>query len=189
VLVAVAAAPAHAQGVVQGVIMFGSASAREDVLVPLAFTGPQLELGARYGFATGPHRLESELTAGIGVLYTRFEQQAEQLSHGLMLGYARTLDEASGRGLALGGVLRWRDELSYLESWDDAHGYWLSTLTLGPLVLHELQPLSWLAVEGRGERTGASARAAFWWSRTASSCSKPTWSIRRTGTAPATSSR
>jgi hypothetical protein len=113
--------------VVQAWGTLGSTSARDDLLVPLGFTGPAIGLGARYSLAAGRQRAEAELQLGIGLLHNRFDHQAEQLSHGLAAGYRYTL----ANGSELGGIVRWHDELSYLESWDDAHGYWLSQLVVG----------------------------------------------------------
>jgi hypothetical protein len=133
--------------VLDGMLGVGQSSARDDLLIPLAFTGPAVGLGARYALAAGPHRAEAELQLGIGVLQTRFHQQAEQLSHGLAVGYRREL----ASGFELGGIVRWHDELSYLESWDDAHGYWLSQLVLGASARHVATLASRLVLETRAE--------------------------------------
>jgi hypothetical protein len=147
----VAAAPAHADQVLQAGLSLTSASVREDLLVPLAFTGPRLDLSARYAVLSGPHRIESELLLGVGLLENRFDHGAVQLSHGLGLGYLYELSEDPARRFALGSIVRWHDELSYLYSWDDAHASWLSTLTLGVLARHELQLAGAVAIESRGE--------------------------------------
>ena len=141
---------AAAQGqahVVQGWATLGSTSARDDLLVPLAFTGPAVGLGARYSLAAGRQRADVELQLGIGLLHNRFDHQAEQLAHGLAAGYRYTLPNGS----ELGGIARWHDELSYLESWDDAHGYWLSQLVVGATARDTRMLSSAMALETRAE--------------------------------------
>jgi hypothetical protein len=150
-LLATASAPVHAEHVLQAGLGLTSTSVREDLLAPLAFTGPKLDLSARYAVLARPHRIESELLLGIGMLENRFDHGAAQLSHGLALSYLHELSEDPARRFALGGIVRWHDELSYLYSWDDAHAWWLSTLTLGVLARHELQLGGAVALESRGE--------------------------------------
>ncbi len=118
-------------------------STRDDTLVPLAFTGPALALGARYGYAARRHAFDAELRAGFGVLWNRFGHVAAQIFHGLSAGYAYALSDGAQR-LALGGALRFDTDVAYLASWDDAHGYWLSALSLWPYV-HDARPLGGFA--------------------------------------------
>jgi hypothetical protein len=132
-------------------LTLGSASARDDTLVPIAFTGPFVSLGARYALIGEVHSFEAELNLGLGVLVNRFDDIAAHFGHTLAAGYLYAFDRGPSSRSAVGAVLRARSEISYLASWDDAHGYWLATLAIGP-ALQLARPLGrgvWL--EGRGE--------------------------------------
>jgi hypothetical protein len=144
-------AAAETAHVLQAVATLGSESARDDLLVPLAFTGPALGLGSRYRVGFGISALEAELELGIGVLTNRFDHEAEQLSHGLALGYSRAIKESTTEQTELAAIVRWQDELSYFESWDDAHGYWFSTLMLAPAIRDSRALSSGLQLESRAE--------------------------------------
>jgi hypothetical protein len=153
-------ARAQTDHVLQAVATLGSASARDDLLVPLAFTGPGLGLGSRYRLGFGTNAIEAELGLGLALLTNRFEHEAEQLSHGLAVGYSRVIAPNGGQRTELAAIVRWQDELTYFESWDDAHGYWLSSLVLAPAVRDSRALSSALVLESRAEVAllGISAR-------------------------------
>jgi hypothetical protein len=111
----------------------GVASVRDDVLVPLAFTGPALELDLRYGRSAGATQGELGLRGGLALLRDRFGHDAANL-HGEL---GATVLRAVAGGWRVGGVSRLQQDLAYLYKWDDAHGYWLTAWTIGPAVARE----------------------------------------------------
>jgi len=113
-------------------VAIDSLSVREDGLVPLAFTGPALALGARYGVALQRHVFDAQLDLGFGMLFNRFGHMAAQIEHGLALGYGYDLCEEPASVIAPGAALRTDTNVAYLASWDDAHGYWLASVGLWP---------------------------------------------------------
>jgi hypothetical protein len=115
-------------------LVAGSTSARDDTLTPLAFTGPTSGLALRYARRLGPGWVEGDARGELGVLFNRFGHQAFQLHYELGGAYLQPVARLTEGAVALGGVARAINDLSYLASWDDAHGYWLAAATLGPAV-------------------------------------------------------
>jgi len=113
-------------------LALGSHSVRDDVLVPLASTGPTLT--ARTGFAVsrGPHLASLSFDGGLGVLFDTYDHRAWHVSHSFALAYLRWLTEKASPRWSVGASGRLTTDNSYFEDWDDAHGYWLATLMIGP---------------------------------------------------------
>jgi hypothetical protein len=105
---------------------------REDLLVPLSFSGPGIRLGGFYQGAVGPGLLEARLELGLRLLENRFGHEAYGLDHGLAVAWVLPVVAGDRLRLALGPAVAWETRLTYLESWDDAHGYWLGARWLGP---------------------------------------------------------
>ncbi|HEX2880834.1 MAG TPA: hypothetical protein VHO25_14985 [Polyangiaceae bacterium] len=115
----------------------GIASFREDLLVPLAFSGPGIHLGVSYELRGSQHGFQADLSLGAAYAWNRFEHAALGLNHELGLGYIHLLDRGESCAWWLGAELRDETHLHFIESWDDAHGYWLASWSLGPIVEHE----------------------------------------------------
>lgn len=122
--------------VIEGAVVVTSASARDDLLVPLASTGSGLSLLGRYRLGIDSERVEAELALGAAVMFDRFDNAALQLPYSFALAYAHVVQRSPVTMTQLGATLRWQTDLSYFEAWDDAHGYWLSMIALGPHVRH-----------------------------------------------------
>jgi hypothetical protein len=129
----------------------GLASFREDLLVPLAFSGFGTQLGVDYELRGKQQSFEADLTLGAAYALNRFEHQALGLNHDIGLGYVRVLDRTDVCEWWLGAGLREQTHLQLIESWDDAHGYWIATWALGPIVHHERQLWSRGWLEARTE--------------------------------------
>lgn len=154
VIAVCSAAPlgARAQShVVEAGLAVTSASARDDLLVPLTSTGSGLGLLGRYRLGIGSERFEAELALGAAVMFDRFDNPAIQLPYSVALAYAHVMQRSRTTMTQLGATLRWQTEISYFEAWDDAHGYWLSLLALGPSLRHAYSLASNLALESRAE--------------------------------------
>ena len=137
--------------VVEAGLPITSASARDDLLVPLASTGGGVGLLGRYRLGIDSERVEAELALGAAVLFDRFDNAAVQLPYSFALAYAHVVQRSGLTMTQLGVTLRWQTELSYFEAWDDAHGYWLSMLALGPNLRHAYGVARHVTLETRAE--------------------------------------
>jgi hypothetical protein len=126
-------APAH---VLEARLGVGSLSVREDLLVPYAFTGPDVRTLAGYTLRTGPDALAVALDFGLAPVFTRASDFGVVVHHGLEAGYLRRALTRPAHQLEVGPLLRFNHELALLDSWDDAHGYWLDVLMLGFALRH-----------------------------------------------------
>jgi hypothetical protein len=144
------ALPLRAQKLTQRVesrLGLGSLSMREDLLVPYAFTGPALAFGAGYGLMKGAHGLDLSLDFGMAPAWTRAGDPGLHARYALGAAYNVLIYARARRSSWLGAVARFNHELASLVSWDDAHGYWLDALMVGPALRHTEQPWPGLALE------------------------------------------
>jgi hypothetical protein len=107
-------------------------SVREDLLVPLTFSGAGPDLGASYRGLLGPGRLDVGLEAGASLVANRFGHLGVTFDHALDVGYLLPVGEAGAWRFDAGPVVGENSDSLALESWDDAHGYWLGLGWLGP---------------------------------------------------------
>lgn len=105
---------------------------REDLLVPLAFAGPGLEIGFGYRGWVGPGVLAARADWGLVAVFNRFGHPGITMTYGAEATWTLTVFRALDWHLALGPALVWDSRMSLLISWDDAHGYWLGSQWLGP---------------------------------------------------------
>lgn len=122
--------------VLEAAIPISSASARDDLLVPVAATGLLLGLASRYRLGLASERFEAELGLSAAIMFDHYGNAAVQIPHTLALGYAHVVQRSASALMMLGVNARWSTEISYFAAWDDAHGYWLSMLALGPTMRH-----------------------------------------------------
>jgi hypothetical protein len=123
----------------------GYRSARDDLIVPLASSGPSLGFGARFIGKAGPGLLDTGIRFEFGALFDRYAHPAAGVMHALRLGYlpiAARPTAPSDWSLALGPVLVWETDVLWLRNWDDAHAYWMGRRYLG------LAVRSWRALGG-----------------------------------------
>jgi hypothetical protein len=105
---------------------------REDLLVPLTFSGGGPDIGAAYRGLLGPGLLDARFEIGAALVSNRFGQLGLTLHHALAAAYRLPLPGASAWRFALGGVIGESSDSLALASWDDAHGYWVGLGWLGP---------------------------------------------------------
>jgi hypothetical protein len=102
---------------------------REDLLVPLTFSGGGPALGASYRGLHGPGLLDARMEIAAALVSNRFGHLGLTTHHALAAAYRLPLP---GAGFALGVVVGESSDSLALESWDDAHGYWVGLTYLGP---------------------------------------------------------
>jgi hypothetical protein len=110
----------------------GFRSARDDLIVPLASSGPSLGFNERFLAALGPGLLDTGIRFQMGALFDRYGHPAASIFHALRLAYLPVaLSRPNAWSLALGPALVWETDVLWLRNWDDAHAYWLGRRYLG----------------------------------------------------------
>jgi hypothetical protein len=117
--------------VVAGVGLRGDA-VREDLLVPLTFSGPGLRVMLAYRGLVGRGVLAVSGDVGLSVLWNRYGHMGASLDHNLDAAWTWRVFRALGWHLELGPEIALDSRLNYIVSWDDAHAYWLGSQWLGP---------------------------------------------------------
>lgn len=125
----------------------GSLSVRDDLLVPYAFTGPALAIAGAYALMKGPHVFDVALDFGTAPAWTRAGDPGLQTRYALAAMYNVAVHAGPRRSTWAGAFVRFSHDLAYLLSWDDAHGYWLDALMVGPALRHTEQPWRGVALE------------------------------------------
>lgn len=106
-------------------------SARDDLLVPLTFSGAGPALGATYQGLVGSGTLDARLALGVSVVANRFGHEGLTLAHALAVGYLLPVHGTEAWRFGAGAVLGESSDSLALDSWDDTHGYWLGVCYLG----------------------------------------------------------
>lgn len=120
----------------------GFRTARDDLIVPLASSGPTLGFGERFLGALGPGLLDTSIRVQLGALFDRSGHPAASIFHALRLAYLPVvMSRPSAWSLALGPALVWETDVLWFRTWDDAHAYWLGRRYLG-LSARAWRPLS-----------------------------------------------
>ena len=109
---------------------------REDLVVPLTFSGPGGRLLLGYRGWLGPGLLTARLDSGFAVLFNRYGHIAATLDYSAEVAWTACFRRGMGWHLSLGPVLALDSRVNYLYAWDDAHGYWLGSQWLGPALRH-----------------------------------------------------
>lgn len=113
----------------------GIASYREDLVVPLGFHGPGLSLGSTYTRHGERDLIHVIFAFSGGYLKNRYSHEAYVMRFGLRPSWLRNLARHDGLGDIWGGVsLPIQMNNLFLESWDDAHLYWLTAYSLAPAI-------------------------------------------------------
>jgi len=154
----VLAEPLHQR--IEGRFSAGVLSVRDDLLVPYAFTGPELNLGASYGLWRDRHAFELRIEAGSAGIWTRAKEPGIYVHYEISASFSECAYADARRALWIGALLRAGHELAYLAAWDDAHGYWLDAIMLGPSLLHAERLSAGLVLELSGDLSliGAATR-------------------------------
>lgn len=106
-------------------------SVRDDLLVPLAFSGPGAAFGVGLVVPLGPGTLVSRAGFGFAVVFDRLGFFGGALRYGADVSWLVPLGSS---GVDLGLTLALDTRVNYFYRWDDAHSYWLGTQWLGPAV-------------------------------------------------------
>jgi hypothetical protein len=107
-------------------------SVREDLVVPLTFSGPGVRLLAGYRGEIGPGLLAVDGAVGFAFLFNRYGHQAAAIDHDVDVAWTVPVRRTTVSHWALGPMLALAGRFNYLFSWDDAHAYWLAAQWLGP---------------------------------------------------------
>jgi hypothetical protein len=109
----------------------GIASYREDLIVPLGFHGPCLSLGGIYTLQYENNLIHIRLKIGLGHLENRYSHEAWVFMQDIRLSWLKNLKEHQKYGKFWGGIsLPFQMNNLFIESWDDAHLYWLTAYNL-----------------------------------------------------------
>ncbi len=106
---------------------------REDLLVPMRFTGPQLGLSLDWFYHARNFWFWLNIGAAFAYLQERLENPAMALSTWARLAMVFRVHESSKNEWDLGASWRSRVTAAMLVSWDDAHIYALASHMLGPV--------------------------------------------------------
>jgi hypothetical protein len=110
----------------------GIASYREDLVVPLGFDGPGLSLGPIYTRQTENDLVQVRLKIGLGYLKNRYSHEAWVLMLEIRPSWMKRFAEHDRYGQFWGGIsVPLQMNNLFLESWDEAHLYWLTAHSLG----------------------------------------------------------
>jgi hypothetical protein len=134
----------------------GFHSFRDDVLVPLAFSGPTLALGPRYYGALGPGLLGADASIGLAYVFDREGVEGAAFSWAAHASYLFPVQEKRWR-ISVGPALGWDNDLLVISDWDDAHEHWIGTIWIGPGV----RAWRWLRGRWRMDVAGDLALAGF----------------------------
>jgi hypothetical protein len=104
---------------------------RDDLLVPLTFSGPGIELAFSYRGRIGPGVLAARADFGFSFLLNRFGHQAATIDYSAEVGWAAPIWRGVASYVALGPIAVLQSRYNIIYSWDDAHAYWLSAEWLG----------------------------------------------------------
>jgi hypothetical protein len=105
---------------------------REDLLVPLTFSGGGFDLGAGYRGLVGPGLLDTRLQVGAAVVANRFGHLGLTIHHSLAAAYRVPVHRAGSWRYGAGAAIGESSDSLALKSWDEAHGYWVGLVWLGP---------------------------------------------------------
>jgi|GEM_PF-3412204 len=105
---------------------------REDLIVPLTFSGPGLRLLLAYRGRLGPGLLAVSGDVGMSMLWNRYGHPGATLDHNVDAAWTGRVLRGMSWHLEMGPQIALDSRFNYLFSWDDAHGYWLGSQWLGP---------------------------------------------------------
>lgn len=106
----------------------GIASYREDLLVPISFDGPGFIIGGYYSAQSERSQLNIRLKFGIAMLKNRFSHKAYAATLELRPTWMRKVHgHVQTDQLWVGLAFPMQMNNLFMDSWDDAHLYWLTT--------------------------------------------------------------
>jgi hypothetical protein len=106
---------------------------RDDIVVPLSFSGPGLSLLLFYERRGLVHQHEIDARLGLALLRDRYGFSGALLSSSLSYRYLHSLSNNTlGGKIFLGSKLNWSLNDEFFYDWDEEHLYWLTAIELGP---------------------------------------------------------
>ena len=106
---------------------------RDDIVVPLRFSGPGLSLLLLYERRGSVDQHNVDVTLGLALLRDRYGFSGALLSSSVNYRYLRSfLSNTFGGRIFLGSRLSWSLNNEFFYDWDEEHLYWLTTIELGP---------------------------------------------------------
>ena len=106
---------------------------RDDIVVPLRFSGPGLSLLLFYERRGLVHQHEVHARLGLALLRDRYGFSGALLSSSVGYRYLHSLSNNTfGGKIFLGGKLNWSLNDEFFYDWDEEHLYWLTAIELGP---------------------------------------------------------
>jgi hypothetical protein len=109
---------------------------REDLVVPLTFSGPGVRLMLLYRGEVGPGLLAVGGDFGLAMMWNRYGHPAGTIDHNFDAAWTVPVRRTPISHWALGAMLVDEAHFNLLFSWDDAHAYWHAAQWLGPAVRH-----------------------------------------------------
>jgi hypothetical protein len=109
-----------------------AATVREDLLVPLTFSGGGPDLGASYRGLVGPGLLDTRLEVGAAVVANRFGHLGITFHHSLAAAYRVPVHDTGRWRVGAGAAIGESTDTVALPYWDDSHGYWVGLGWIGP---------------------------------------------------------
>lgn len=108
---------------------------RDDIVVPLRFSGPGISLLLSYKRHGAVHQHEVNGRLGLAYLRDRYGFSGAMLSSSVSYQYLYgRSDNSRGAKIFPGGQLRWSLNDEFFFDWDEEHLYWLTTIDLGPVL-------------------------------------------------------
>ena len=106
---------------------------RDDILVPLSFSGPGLSLLLLYERRGLVHQHEVNARLGLALLRDRYGFSGALLSSSVSYRYLHSFwNNTFGGKILLGSKLNWSLNDEFFYDWDEEHLYWLTAIELGP---------------------------------------------------------
>ncbi len=130
-------------------LMIAHEQVREDLLVPLRWSGPSVGLLLQWERSAAMSRQSVRALIPASFYENRFGHDGYGLGLEIAYSYLRKARDDFGRGhLFFGGQVKWDVHHGYYESWDEEHIYWLGAYSLGPR-------LTWNRARGDNTRLAA----------------------------------
>lgn len=106
---------------------------RDDLIVPLRFSGPHLSLLLSYAWQGFDNQQAVEAKIGTAPLFDRYGFLSIALSFKANYCYQqRIMHDTLGNDIFLGGLFNWSLNDEFSPDWDEEHLYWFTAIDLGP---------------------------------------------------------
>lgn len=114
-------------------LMVAHDQARDDLLIPLRWSGPSVGLRLQWDLAAASSRHSVKALIPASFYENRFGHDGYGLGIEIAYSYMRDARKDFHHGrLFFGGQVKWDVHHGYYESWDEEHIYWFGAYSLGP---------------------------------------------------------